>query len=482
MKNRYLLIFSLTFLPLFLFSQEKGIGLNMNLAPKYTLATKADGTKYSKVSGIYPRPILYGYKMYRHKTRMKELGLTGDYSKRTFQENFPVSYDTITKKYVTQPYDATYKNFQIGLNYTKFYRLASISEHKLNFWLGVRTNLVANFGTVRNVPNIGYEKNRNNIGFYLSIVPTVTYKVSNKLTLDARWNQPSAISTGLRYVSTKIAKYPQYVDKRYTPFLDLNLTAWQPNFQIGAKYALNTFEEPPIIPALPPKPTNTYYGIGLNIDIKDNTIYRYYKYSEIGYDYNKTRFKPVISVFRLSKGEQVYQEFAIGELEFATKNIKSGYYDKDKPVFFDAKQSERSYAFNYTYFHKIQKRWWRNVNVYFGANLKYYNSYVEAQPLTSAGYFRSIGLSGIRLATASSILWKINKKMYLETRFLPNLHYEIAKESLKDDTPNRKLDFSKVEKYFDIDGISSLQIGLKYILKTEKPTKIRNKPAIKNKK
>ena len=303
MKNIHFLTFLLVFLPLFLFSQEKGIGLNVNLAPKYTLATKDDGTKYSKVKGFNARPILYGYKMYRHGTRIKELGITGDYSKQIFQENFPISYDTITKKYITQPYDATYKNLQIGLNYTKFYRLASLSEHKLNFWLGVRSNLVADFGTLRHTPNVGYEEDRNKIGLYVGIAPTVTYKVSNKLTLDARWNQPSAISTGLRYVNTKIAKYPQYVDKRYTPFLDLNLTLWQPSFQIGAKYTLSTFEEPPIIPALPPKPTNTYYGIGLNIDIKNNDIYRYYKYSGIDYDYYKLHFKPVISGFPLLKGE-----------------------------------------------------------------------------------------------------------------------------------------------------------------------------------
>jgi hypothetical protein len=485
---KHILIFLLAFFPLFLFSQEKGIGLNLNLYPKYEIGTKTNGSKYDKFKGFYPRPVLYAYKMYKHGTRIKELVVMATYRKFTTDGYAFTKYDTLTKQWLGESYKQMNRGFGIGIDYTKFYRLASFSQNKLNFWLGVRTRLETFFtSTESSSSTLGYATLRREVKVSLGIVPTVTYKVNNKLTLDARWNQPSNVAVGWSYFRQKNVQVP-FNQSRITPIVDWTLILWSPSFQIGAKYALNSFSEPPIVPKPPSKPTNTYYGIGLNINIKNNNIYNYRRYYEFDYDNDALRFKPVFSAFRISKGERIYQEFAIGELEFVKKNISVADYEYDKNTntqtrtLFGAKQSEKTFAFNYTFFHKIQKLSYRSMNVYWGANLKYFNTYIEAAPLTEKGYFQSQGFSGIRIATASSILWRINKKTYLETRFLPNFYFDYGKKSSQNDNPKIKENTTYQEQNYNYDFNSAFQFGVKYILKTEKPKKIKYKPAINKEK
>ena len=296
MKNNYLFCLLFAFFPLFLFAQEKGIGVNINILPRYKIETKADGSRYYKVDRYALRPSLYGYKMYRHGTRMKEFGLEFDSYKKTNQQ-FLSSYDTLAKKLIYTPYDVNTKIFAFQTSYTKYYRLASLQEQKLNFWLGVRGRFLIDFGSQTPLTNIGVPTQRTNAVVYLGIIPSVTYKINQKLTLDARWNQPSHLALGMRYSRYKSPVLPEYLQKNYSYISDIQLIAWEPSFQVGLKYALNTFEEPPIIPPPLRKPSNTYIGIGLASDLNFNDHYR--KYESFGwyFNYDRLRFDPAINVF-----------------------------------------------------------------------------------------------------------------------------------------------------------------------------------------
>ena len=488
MKNNYLFCLLFAFFPLFLFAQEKGIGVNMNVLPIYKIETKADGSRYYKVDRYALRPSLYGYKMYRHGTRMIELAMPlGDnYGRGIRRDSILLNYDTLTKKFIYKPYDANYRQFGLAVDFTKSYRVASFYDKKLNIWLGIRTH--AGFDAVSYIPTstTGFERKEVRAVISLAVIPSVTYKVNKRLTLDARWNQPSNIALGLSHVKDKDPQLPSFLQKRYTPIFDLSLIAWNPSFQIGAKYALRSFEEPPIIPKPPRKPSNTYYGVGLNLDINTNDGFRRYEDYIGEYKYGRLRIDPIFSVFRLSRHESIYQQFTIGELDFSKKTGKYNYYDFVKKEFFkyEVQENGRSFAANYQFLKKWQWLSKGIMSVYFGVDLRYYNYYVEAKPTSNVGYFVSNSHNGLRLSTATSILWRLDKKIYLETRFLPNLYYEIEKEAFQDSNPKPLYfgNYSNWDSYLGFDFLSAFQIGLKYILKTEKPAKTKNKPAIKTKK
>lgn len=118
--------------------------------------------------------------------------------------------------------------------------------------------------------------------------------------------------------------------------------------------------------------------------------------------------------------------------------------------------------------------------VYYGFNAKYRDYYIEATPTGNEGYFESFATKDFKFGLTTTVLWKINKKIYLETRWLPNVFIDIRKDERIDKNPGYNRNRNDILTVINAD--EPFQIGLKYILKTEKPAKTKNKPAIKTKK
>ena len=248
MKKNYSFCLLFAFFPLFLFAQEKGIGLNLDISHQYKLISKNSGLQYSKYhvpDGYRIRPILYGYKTYRNGTRMSEFGLPFgyNYSRGVQRDSIFVNYDAQTKKFNYKLYDANYKQFGLGINYTYSFRMASVFDEKLNFWLGIKTFLA--FNSVSYIPTstIGFERKAITYLVRVEAIPSVSYKINDRFALDARWNQLVSMVMGLSYLHDKDPILMGSSGKRYTPIFDLGLIGWQPNFQIGAKYIFSTKEE-----------------------------------------------------------------------------------------------------------------------------------------------------------------------------------------------------------------------------------------------
>ena len=257
------------------------------------------------------------------------------------------------------------------------------------------------------------------------------------------------------------------------PLIDL---AKQKNGQ-HVRYALKDVQEPEPIVKKPEKPSRRYFGVGLDVEVNSHTyIPNFYNNQSI--ISNDWSFLPAISGFSLSNYEKHFQELYIGKPLFiknrdflTSKNdiTDTIYWTKGKERFF-------SMAGGYSYFFKVQKLSRKVLNTYIGGSLEYYRFTYEGTPdnsdLYHTFYRRTTGLKASLAATA---LWKLNKKMYLETRLLTGLSKGI--EWQQNQTNSIAFDANKNGKTLrsyttGLDLDLRLQVGLKYVLKTIKPAKI----------
>lgn len=244
MKHIFLLL--LPFLPLFLAAQEKGVGLNFYIEPTYKLLKTSDTTYDVKTKGVAFSPIFYRYKISDERHRMNEFSLHIKNLYSGFQKDayngsayggqlkFRKQLNKYQSGYV---YDANITHINTALNYLYFFPIAKFDE--LEFWLGLRTSLTFDYRDVRPVTSNYISKTNTYLLSQFGLVPTVTYKLNEKITLDIRWIPRFWLDAGLTFSREKNPQLPIYNQRGIFPIFDFRLCTFQPNFEIGAKYALS---------------------------------------------------------------------------------------------------------------------------------------------------------------------------------------------------------------------------------------------------
>ena len=245
MKHIFLLLFP--FLPLFLVAQEKGMGLNFHIEPTYKLLKTSDTTYDVKTKGVAFSPIFYIYKMKNERHRMNELGLhiknisnglqSNAYANSTYGRQLRF-LKQLNKYQSGNVYDANVSHFNAALNYLHFLPIAKFDE--LEFWLGLRASLSYDYQYFQPVTSAYIPLKTMYILSQFGVVPTVTYKLNDKITLDARWIPRFWLDAGLNYTVQRNPVVPIPNQSRLLPILDLRLCTFQANFEIGAKYTINT--------------------------------------------------------------------------------------------------------------------------------------------------------------------------------------------------------------------------------------------------
>ena len=245
MKQIFLLLFS--FLPLFLAAQEKGVGLNFYIEPTYKLLKTSDTTYDVKTKGVAFSPIFYRYKIGDERHRMNEFSLhiknlysgfqKDAYANNTYvgQLKFNKQLSKYRSRYV---YDANVIHINAALNYLYFFPIAKFDE--LEFWLGLRTSLIFDYQNNKPITSIAIPTTSTTFLGQFGLVPTATYKLNDKVTLDVRWIPRFWLDAGLIFSREKNPQLPIYNQRTLFPTLEFHLCTFQPNFEIGAKYALSS--------------------------------------------------------------------------------------------------------------------------------------------------------------------------------------------------------------------------------------------------
>ncbi len=246
---KHFLFFLLAFFPLFLFSQEKGIGLNFNIEPKYSISKISDTTYNYQKNGISFSPILYVYKIKDKRNRMHEIGLHIKEFHNGFEKGYRLA-NTIpallgrgnlkleNDKYLSQvrDFEGNSTRFSGSLNYLYFLPIKKYD--KLEFWAGIQSSFIFDYRNF--LPTTSLALPTKNIAdfFKINFVPTATYKLNEKITLDLRWLPNVAWYFGIAYTEEKSPVIPVSNQKKYLPIFNIEARIFEPRFQLGAKYTL----------------------------------------------------------------------------------------------------------------------------------------------------------------------------------------------------------------------------------------------------
>lgn len=244
MKQIFLLLFS--FLPLFLAAQEKGVGLNFYIEPTFKLLKTDAKIGYDvKTKGVAFSPIFYRYYKNDECHRMNEFSLHIKNLYSGFHKDFYTTPNygrqlKFRKKLYLNPsdiYDVNVTHINFALNYLYFFPIKKFDE--LEFWLGFRTSLIFDYQDVRPTTPTALPTIHAYILNQSGLVPTATYKLSAKISLDVRWIPRFWLDSGLYFKREKNPSVPIPFQKELDPIFELRFCTFQPNFEIGAKYALS---------------------------------------------------------------------------------------------------------------------------------------------------------------------------------------------------------------------------------------------------
>ena len=249
MKKNYLFYLLFAFFPLFLFAQEKGIGMNFNIEPKYIFVKSSDTTFRSEVKGTSFSPILYFFKKKDEFGHTNELSFNVRNFYRGFEkEVYMADYFrslAYKKEYpselIRHLYNMNTTRFTSSVGYTHFLNIKKWQD--LEFLVGLRTGFLFDYrnysaatsisGSVQNIYSV----------FEFTAIPTLTYKLNTKIAFDFRWNPPIKFFSGLSYAYQDNPQLPTVHQRRLVPVFDIKIYLFEPSFQIGAKYILSTEAE-----------------------------------------------------------------------------------------------------------------------------------------------------------------------------------------------------------------------------------------------
>ena len=196
-------------------------------------------------------PILYVYKMKDKRNRMHEIGLHIKGFHNGFEKGYRLT-NTIPAllgrrylklengKYISQvkEFEGNSTRFSGSLNYLYFLPIKKYDE--LEFWAGIQSSFIFDYRNFSPTTSLALPA-KNIAGFFkISVVPTVTYKLNEKITLDLRWLPNLAWYFGVAYTHEKNPGIPVFNQKKYLPIFNIEARIFEPRFQLGAKYTVAT--------------------------------------------------------------------------------------------------------------------------------------------------------------------------------------------------------------------------------------------------